>query len=717
MGGGVLLLTLLSIASASYVDYSVDMKVLPVDAYENTNVLVFGYLSIDDLGAVVSPSALSMKVFKGSTVKYSYDYTQLNYYSDYDDSTNLLSGFFYKEISGLTDGKYTVILYIDGEPKSAKIINVLDGESNLTLNLQGVAQGVDSIRPIISVDYNGTSAVVDASINFYGRSNFDEPLVIDVTGLTDETYYVSESLTLFDVDDFAGEDEVFGFVVFVNTSDNEYSQPSIIVKRTGLKSLDRSGELIVNASSLKKGVVSTIPFTLENNGTILSDYSFELSGSLSDYAVYDGNIQVLPDEIVDASIIVSVPRKCELSNGDLTVIVTAAGVVVANQTLSFNLTAADKVHSVIVDDIVMTKDYYFADEPIRGVILLSNDGDYTETFTVDYGFSNDELYRETVTLIAGAQKNVTLIAEAPESDSSDLIINLNNDAFELNESISVAVMDKDYSFRFYLDEAELISIDSMTENATLFVENTGNIRNAFIITTIGDVELADNSFVLNAGEIKEINAVINIPFNVESLNITFIGCSTRDDSCRQDGLLIDVFKTIDNSVDSDSIVNISETSLAAGINEGVIYSFDVTNNKLVARNYELNYSTDANITFSVYPSVEFVIQPGETTKVFLYATPSEAGNFNVSYVINEGGLSLANGTLNLVAGTGLEGLTGFAVAAGSVLGIAGLVVLVLFIYFYFIRQPPSGDDEFKPVEVKKADLTKPGVKNDNNKYW
>jgi|GEM_PF-2937960 len=715
MGGVLLLLALLSVASAGYEDYVIDWQILPGQAYENTDVLVFGYINVDDLGMIVPVDDFELRIMEGSTIKKTVKLTDsaMTYVNDYNDSDILAGGFFATKVDGLSAGTYSAIISLEGNDVDHQTFQVLEGESNFSVNLVALTT---NNGPIMELDYTGELTPVNVELFLYGRKNFETPEQVDVGGVQKDVIFNVPEIDTFDLDDYVDDDEVFGFVVYGVTSNDNPSEPEIIVSRTGTKSIIYDVEAGLETADLKKGAVERLDLSLENNGSLLTDYVIELNGSLSAYANVTDLVSLMPGESVDLEVVVELPRTHVQRKGNLTLTIKADGVIVDALTYEMDLLDADPVHSLSVENVTFDDEFYFRGDHVKGNITLVNDGDYTETVTVEYYFEGESHVKTTdVTLNPGVSRSVPIFVSA--GDESTLIVTAINDYLDYAESFEANIVAKDYSFSFYLDENNMISQDSLTEEVSLVIENTGNVENIFMITSdYLYYELTNRSVRLGSGAQAIVNATINIPQNEDELNVTFIVCSGKDD-CLEDLLNVDIFRTGGGLSESDSVVNVTDLSLTGDTEEGVIFTFDVTNNKLIAKSYELEYETEGDITFDFYPDSEFTVQPGETVKVYMYATPSVNGDYDITYTITEEGAELASGSLELIASSGVEGLTGFAVAAGSVLGIAGLVVLVLFIYFYFIRQPPEGEDDFKPVEVKKADLTKPSVKNENNKYW
>jgi len=718
IGGLFLVLAILSVASAAYDDYDIDVQILPGTIYENNKVLIAGYITIEDWGDIISVDSFEMKVIEGSTLKklLTLSDTAMTYVNDANDTTLLVDGFFYTEISGLDAGSYVVKILLNGNEVKIKRFTVLDGETNLTLNFDGFTL---TDGPYYSLEYDN-AGIVTGDVYFYGRNNFDSPATIRHTGIAgNSSPFEAPEMTGFSLDTYADEDEVFGFIIVANVTDgaleNSFSDAKVVVNNRGFKDSTYSAYLSVNSKDLKKGTNDTLSMILTNNGSLLSNYVVELSGSLSSYASITSPIELQPEASKSDSISINLPRNHVSTTGDLTVTVKVNGQVIAEQVLNINLLAADPVHSISADSIQFSKSSYFKGENVIGTITLVNDGDYTETVLVEYYFQNEDHTKEYVELSPGTSQNFTIIA--PAADVSTLVVSVTNDYITYTTSSNANIVTKNYDFNFYLDDADVISQDASTETVGLVIENKGNVEDLFVILSdYANHELSDNGVEIDSSDSTTVTATVNIPVNEDSLNVTFTVCSRIGNKCINDSLLITIFKTEGGLTESDSVVNITEPSLSGAVSEGLIYTFDVTNNKLVSKNYQLEYEANSTIDFSVYPGVNFTVQPGETMKVFMHATPAVGGDYEINYTVTESGAVFANGTLSLAAGTSLDNLTGLAVAAGSALGVVGLIVLVLFIYFYFIRRPPEGEDEFRPVEVKKADLTKPNVKNEKQ-YW
>ncbi len=713
IGGVLIALIMIGLANASYKDYNVNLKILPGEAYENTNVMLFGYITISDWGKIIPVSDLKIRVQQSSNVIMELNAQDLHYTNDINKPDKLVDGFFYKKIS-LPAGSYLVAVFLgDEQVSSYQVLKIKSGESNLTLKSLGFTE---SDGPSFELNYTGLLTNPNVDVSFYGRKNIDSP---ETTTYSLTNNVAKQILTNndFSLSNYVDDEQVYGLVVYA-TAGTEAAEPYVILRNTGIKTSAYNGTMSVTCESVKKGTNTTIPLSITNTGSLLTNYSIELSGSLSDYATIINSVEVMPSETTNQAIELSIPRKYVQMSGDLTITIKAEGNVVAAKTLNIELTPADPTHSIIVEGVHFSQESYFKGDNVRGYITLKNDGDFTEELNLEYYFENGNVYKNNdIKVEAGKTKNVTFILPTEDNESS-FYVSVSNDVLNYANEFEIPIVEKDYSFRFYLTKHELISKNSPNENVELVLENAGNVEDLYILKSddYQNYVLTNKTVILKPGETARINATISIPVNKDSLNVTFSACSQIGSICSNDEIKISIFNVEEEQTAKPSTV-IVEPSKGEDDNE-MIYTFEITNNNLISKKYKLNYESDGNVSFSVYPEdydKEFIIQPGETITAYLYANGKES---NITYSVIEDGIALTNETVELTASQELKGLTGFAVAAGSVLGIAGLIVLVLFIYFYFIRQPPEGgDDEFKPVEVKKADLTKPNVKNENSKYW
>jgi len=344
LGSGVLLLlfgSVLALSDASF--YDVNMKVLSGDSFNDSEVLVFGYINLgkEDWGHVLSRDKLSLVIWKGSVRERVYGSNEISYVNDINDSSYLLDGFFFRRVDGLKPGSYNAILYIDGEPKTPVTFNVLSGKTNLTVNLIGASQGSDSLSPIANIDFNntnpdGTVKTVNVALNVYGRKNFDSPKVIDCAGVATGVNF-NVPVTSFNLGDFADEKTVFGVVVYGVASDGTVSVPKVLVMDRGFTSASTDGKLIVSANkAVIKGVNDSLSFTINNTGSLLGSYTVLLSGSLSSYASTSGAVSVMPSLNASGVISVNVPRRYALQNGDLIITLVANGVVLDERLFHFH---------------------------------------------------------------------------------------------------------------------------------------------------------------------------------------------------------------------------------------------------------------------------------------------------------------------------------------------------------------------------------------------
>ncbi len=710
----IVMLITSSVAFASTSDYNINMQVFPANAYENIPVLIAGYITIDDWGKIVPASELNVRIQKSSEVVMKINYDELHYTNDIGKSDKLVDGFFYKKVT-LSPGTYYVAVFLgDEQVSNYKLLTVKEGNSNLTLNGLGFTE---KEGPSFELNYSGLLSNPSAKVEIYGRKNFDSPASFSYA-LTNGVVRHVLGIDGFSLSDYAGEDEVYGLIVYAQAGD-EAAEPFLVVRNTGVKSSAYGCELSADEASVKKGAVQKIPVKVRNTGSLLTEFTFSFGGSLGDYASAE-SVDIAPGDEKTVYVQLDVPRDYVPASGILTINASGDGNYLATADINVKLAQPDPVHNVTVEGIHFSKDSYFNDEDVRGLISLRNSGDYTEKVNVRYYFEGGKVYKDEEVLMAGETSDVTFILPAKESAS--LHVEVSNDYLTYASKFNVNVVPKSYDFSFYATETSAIVQDKPTYKDSLVIKNKGNVEDLFVIRPV-DYDNCDfnksgsNSLALTLkpGESATVNVTISIPKNKDALNVTFSACSQIGNKCREDKVNVNIFNIPHSEKKArPSIVNISRQE-----EDGEdVFVFDITNNNLVSKSYKLNYSTDADVNVTIYPESfkeGYVIQPGEQASVYLYA--SSADSCNITYSITEGDELLANGTLTIES-RGPQGLTGFAVAAGSVLGVAGLVILVLFIYFYFIRKPPEGgDDEFKPVEVKKADLSKPNVKNESQKYW
>ncbi len=717
--GLFLAVLLIGVAKADYSDYNVDMKVLSLNSYENTPVVVFGYITINDWSKTVPVDTLRLRIQKGDEIVKDLSFNELNYVNDIDNNNYLVDGFFYTKISDLTPGNYIAILSLGGEDVNIKRFKVISGTSDLSVKY---ITFTDTQGPVVELNYAGSSNDHIARIYVYGRNNFNTPGVFDYSLSAGENKIVAASdVGTFNLNDYVNENEVAGLVVYGEEIDStgavvSTTEPYVIIKRTGVKDASPSITVESKNEELKKGESKLINFQVRNNGLLPITLNVQLGGSLKDYASTTINeLTINPSESKSIPVTISIPRKTIESTGNLTISLLSGSELIATNVSLFNLNSADPVHSVIVSEINFTKTLYYNDEKVKGYFVLTNDGDYEEVVNVEYGFEGNETnYVTNIDLMPGESKKFDIIV--PAVINSLFKVSVSNDNLSNSKEVSVNVEQRFYSFRFYLSDDHLVAYNELKKNVLLIIENTGNTEDLFVVKSdYNYYELNDSSvFLLKPNEEKEINATISVPINETLLTINYTVCSQNGAECKNNTLVMTIFNT-DNYEESSSEVNVSESIM--NDNE-VVYAFDVKNNNKLAKTYNLVYSTnDSSLRLSAYPSDTFVLQPGESYTVYLHANSDEdLTGKEINYAIKENGKELINNTL-IISPKKTSTLTGFAVAVGSVLGVAGLVVIILFIYFYFIKQPPQGgDEEFKPVEVKKADLTKPNVKNEA-KYW
>ncbi len=732
-----LTLMVLGIGFAAPIDYNISMKVLPGTAHENNNVTVFGYIELLDWGNANSITDMNLRLVRKGDLDNDWsrdnfddegvrDYpsSEIEYHNDINDSELLLDGFFYKDLGMLRDGDYVIQLRIDDKMVDYKRFNVLDfltdGSSNLAMDFIEVAQSSDEIKLLVDLYNNNDSSALNVNLSIYGRKNFDNPQ--QVTGINispGEKYELPESNDTYSIDLFADENQVFGLVLFASNL-LQNASPAIVVLNTGLSTIAYDGELSITLDSVKKNEETEAELSISNKGLLTATYSILVSGSLSSYVqISDDSLTLMPGEEVTVTLTLNIPKDYD-GNNDLKIILMHDEIEISSITLNPELITADKEHLIIIKSINYKADQFFPDQNIEGSVTIENAGDYFEEFVrIEISYGGD-IIKQQVSMNQGQSKDVGFTLE-PQG-TVELSVKVITEDISTEMESTIPLVDKVYSFTLVLSEHELISDNQDVETVNLTVENKGNNEDYYTISTSGhDYYTIDpkENFLLSPGENETIIINVNIPPDEDEINMSITVNSKLGNESSTEYLLIHVFKTIETT-EEKATINVDEESIQAVIDEGVIYSITVTNNKLITKTYALDVSSDINGSITVYPSDGVSVQPGETNNIYIYVTPESIGDFTISYTVMEDDVDVGSGSLSLSVSELQEefGLTGYIVAAGGVFGVAGLIVLILFIYFYFIRQPPKKEeDAFKPVEVKKAELGKPKTRNEGEKYW
>ncbi len=719
--------TLLTIASALIVfgaalaapaDYNVSMKVFPEIAHESNNVLVTGYIKLSDWGRANDFSDMSLRLLKNGEIEAEYSSNDIMYQNDINNSDLLLDGFFYKDLGELSDGEYVIQLRIAGKMVDYKRFNVLNGTSNLTMDFIDVAQSRENIKLLVDL-HNDDQSPLTVNLSIYGRKNFDNPIIIENINLNpQETYHLPEASDTFDITDFADENQVFGLILYAS-SQSQNGSPAAIILNRGFNTAAYTAKLSGTINSIKLNEAKSFELEIKNEGLLKTTYAVSLEGDLSSYAQLSAEtITLAPGEEGNFNVTLTLPKDYAGGN-ELKVVVSHESSEAASKTFKPTLLPADKEHKVSIAEVSYDAEQFFKGQEISGHVSIQNSGDYYELLKIYFTY-NGETLKKDAAINPGETKNVTFVFNAGDATSLHIDAYNNDTSAEFDSAVPIA--EKNYSFSAELSTHEIISQDKDVEQVNLTVKNTGNSPDYYRIRLQGhDQYMIDKEiFLLNPGENKTVLVSINIPSDEEELNVTVNVKSELGNITKGEDLLIHIFKTISKTNKAPTI-NASEASIQTKPGEGVVYSIAITNNKLITRRFTLNASSsDFNGTISVYPSDGITVQPGETKNIYIYATPEANGNFSIDYTVYEEGEEAESNTLSLKVSEeeGISGLTGYIVAAGGIFGVAGLIILIIFIYVYFLRNPPKeGEDEFKPVEVKKAELGKPKTRTEGEKYW
>jgi len=710
---GIIILSI-NVVSAAPSDYTVSLKVLPDVILANNEILISGYVTLSDWTKLMNSGNFTMSIYRNSDLVYNYDISSISYFNDLGRSDLLLDGFFYKKLT-LTTGDYSVLVKIGGVTKAYEYFNVQPGKSNLTLRLIDVAQSTNTISPILNINNSQASGNVD--IRFYGRSNFDSPQVL--TGIyvsTGSLYTLPKDLGTFDSSLFSDPSKVYGLIVMANGSPG-YTNPSVQVLNVQ-SGVANSGDLSASINSIKLNNNTEFTLSVNNNGLIKTAYSLTASGSLAPYVQFSPNsVDINSGESSSVRLSILVPKNYTGAS-DLRINLLSNGLIVDEQLFNPVLIPADPEHKVTIASINFNKQSYLIGESITGSFNLINNGDYTESFWVEHSVGS-QTSKEWVTLAKGASRSISFSSEGL-SNQGQVSLNIlvyNNDLSSQNAA-SVQVNDKTYSFSTSLDKHQVTSNNTASEKVKLTIINTGNVVDKYSITSsYSGVSFSSRLVVIEPGKSSVITATIKSPDQFDLLDITFSVCSQWSDDgyCDGQSLLMYVFKE-GSSSPSESGVTVIDSDITARSNEGAIFSIKIENNDLVTNDYSVSFEGDFANSITTYPEGGFSIVPGGEKTVLVYVSPMTTGSYTTDYTVYENDNELSTGKLKLTISGSVFELTGFSIATGSVLGLVGLVMLSVFIYFYFLRHSPKKKGGFKSLDVKKADLGKPKSK-DANQYW
>ncbi len=663
----------LTIAKAQYEHYSISFRVFPEEA--NNNVLIAGYISLGDYSSVADSNQFYIKVYKDGVLYRTYGIDKINYYNDIDMPSYLTDGFFYVKDT-FPAGDYSAIIFIEDEPKTeAKSFIVSGNTSPLTFNVIGVSQTDDTLQPIV-VAKSDKDDFID--IYVYGKLNFDNPIRYNNIALYKDT---STTLNLdpISVSDLTSNNNVYGLIIMGKTSEG-YTEPYVFVRRTGTRDvgLENLQFSIIN-DSLKKGVENKITYQISSNALLPLEFSFNFEGDLGQYASAQ-NITLLPGQTKEGEIIINLPRKYNGSSDLIIHLLTENIEKVYNY--SFNLIEADKIHEVNILNVTFDKDFYYKGDVVNAQIILENTGDYDENLWFEV--NDGKLLKKWISIQEGEIKsyNITFPAE------DEINISLHNSCINKSATYILNTQERVRDFEAYLTKHEILSNKSSNVYLQLFVENTGNTEDIFVISSnYSYIKYSDQGFLLKPGESKYVNITLFIPENKTKVVVNFTISSQIGNKEINDLLIVNTYHKV---VLSSSIPKVSI------IKDNDVYVFTIENNDTIARTYSLIAPAE------VWPT-KLTLMPGETGNIYVKSSTP------VDYQLAVDNEIVVSDKLSE------SGITGYAVFIGSAFGVAGLVVLILFIYFYFVRKN-SEDDEFKPIEVKKANLEKrPQAKN--GKYW
>jgi hypothetical protein len=691
----LVLIILLGLAAGfSAPNYIASVDVLDSALTAGDTLTLYGFIDYEaGQGNPYDASALSLSYSASSSSKVLI--SGIQYLSNYDNPENLLlDGAFTASVvlPQLYEGvDYIVELRINGELKDEALFsyNSIKKESNLYITrleeyagLLSTGYKIDNKNETQNITY--TVSFKNPNINSEGSALYPSQLFVQNK--------TSNSTAIRFPSPFSQGANVL--IARVNSAIEESTGNAVESQKLPLSvlelvssgeavSLDRAGKLAMSNCAAKENDASVCEFSVLNNGSYPSIYSFEIISSIANASVEFTAGVINPGESALGKVIVSA-KLAELGTQSLTLKLKHSDSVLDSKQITVAVSARDKIHKIDLRIFGLNR-YVLQGDSVNVSFTLNNTGDFDENIRVIYSVNGGtEMFLGGLFTLKKGQtvsRNIDLTGLISGlSSNAGFEISAENEDAEVIGSISsgLAISELSYAPIVSWNKAVVrIEAGNYSYNH-LTVRNNGNTPDTYIIIVGGDFSTLKETVSLQAGESKTIQVPVVSEINSKgTYQVSASACSSFSTECSIANYSLIVYEL---PVYGNAAVQALNTSLNLEKGQAGIFEILVTNNNGDAREYKIDV-TGFGGEVRISPESKLLLS-GKSEKFLIYLLPDEVKTQTAQYQVLESNVAIK--TENLTISYGSSFLTGFVTAGSasnvivSIMGLGLLSALIVF---------------------------------------
>ncbi|MFA5333283.1 MAG: hypothetical protein WC376_02200 [Candidatus Nanoarchaeia archaeon] len=682
------LILLLGLAAGfSAPNYIASVNVLDSVLTAQDSLTLYGFIDYEaGQGNPYEVSKLKLVYFKTGTTSGVTELSGVQYISHFSNPENLLLDGAYAvsiSIPSLSDGEYTVKLLLNDET-FAKAYFTYD--SSISRDSKIELTDMDDYAGSLSIEYkinnNNQTNNITYAVDFFspkmsgaGGSVFSDSLM--VANMTSGAKAVSFT-------------SPFGqganiLIMKVSSTDQAVQRLPLsilrIVNAGESVSLERAGKLTMANCYAKENDESECEFSVLNNGSYPTTYSFEVVSSLTNSVSSTGLIN--PGETSTGKVTVSA-KLADIGTQSLTLKLKHSDSVLDSKQITVSVSARDLVNKVDLRINGLNR-YILQGDSLTVSFTINNTGDFDENLRVVYSVNGEEdtFVGGLFTLKKGqiASRTIDLSGQISElSGNVGFEISLYNEEMQKVGSIAsgLVISELEYAPLASWNKGVVrIEAGNHSENQ-LTVRNNGNTEDTYIVSVVSNFASLTKTVSLQPGESENINVpVVSEADSKGTYQISATACSSFSTECSSVNYTLIVYEL---PTYGDATVEALNTSLSLEKGQAAIFEILVSNNNGDAREYTI-IVPGFNGEVRVSPESKYILS-GKSEKFLVYLLANETKTQTVECQVLESNVII--NTENLTLSYGSSFLTGF-VSIGSasniIVSIMGLGLLSALIVF------------------------------------
>jgi hypothetical protein len=683
----VLIILLGLVAGYSAPNYIASVNVLDSVLTAQDTLTLYGFIDYEaGQGNPYDVSKLKLVYFKTGTSSSTPELGGIQYISHFSNPENLLLDGAYTvsvAISSLSDGDYTVKLLLNDET-FAKTYFTYDSSISRDSTIE--LTDMDDYAGSLSVEYkiynNNQTNNVTYTVDFLspkmsgaGGAVFSDSLM--VANMTSDAKAVSFT-------------SPFGqganiLIMKVSSTDQVIQKLPLsiltLVSAGDLVSLERAGKLTIANCYAKENDESECEFSVLNNGSYPTTYSFEVISSLTTSVGSTGLIN--PGETFSDKILVSAKLE-DIGTQSLTLNLKHSNVILDSKIVTVSVSARDLVDKFDLKINGLNR-YILQGDSLTVNFDIENTGDFEEPIRIVYSVNGGEdfAYGGLFTIKKGQviSRSIPLTGHLIGlTGNIPLEIRLVNEEFNTVNSIVTGIVINDLEYApLILWNKGVIRIESKNHSENqIIVRNNGNTQDTYIVRVASEFASLTHTVSLQPGESESINVpVVSGEDSKGTYKISASVCSSFSTECSSTNYTLIVYElpTFGNAA-----IQALNTSVKLNKGEAAIFEIVVANNNGNAREYTITVPEfDGEVRVS--PESKYILS-GNSEKFLVYLLANNTLTQITEYQVLESDVVIKSENLTLSYGSNF--LTGFVTIGStsniivSILGLGLLSALIVF---------------------------------------